>query len=114
MSFVGSAWLLAQELFGKLVAHAVVSFSAVEEGESIFESADELCRVYFGAILGGIVAAFLQGLSPSIAKAELGQVVVVVVVVVVAVWVVVVVGACWGGQCFSDCWAAEQVFGDDA
>ena len=97
MSFVGSAWLLAQELFGKQVAHAVVSFSAAEEGESIFESADELCGVYFGAKLGGIVAAFLQGLSPSVAEAELGQVVVVVVVAVVAVWVVVavlVVGAC--------------------
>lgn len=96
MPFVGGAWLLAQELGGELAAHAAVSFSAVEEGESIFESADELCGVYFGAVLGGIVAAFLQGLSPSVAEAEFGQVVVVVVVAFVAVWVVVVVvvGAC--------------------
>jgi hypothetical protein len=70
---VGGAWLLAQELCGKLAAHAAVSFAAVEEGKSIFESADELCGVDFGAVLGGIVAAFLQGLSPSVAEAHVQE-----------------------------------------
>ena len=57
-------------------------FASVKERESVLQTADELVGVYFRAVLGGVVAALLKGLGPSIPGAKGGYIVVVVWIVV--------------------------------